>query len=172
MATVFVFAYELVWNFSFEILKFQFELSTDLVFIFIYFLQIPAVYPLSEQRSNNKNSKSNSRSLRSDTSIENSNKSNELVIENPERDTSTSGVSTTNNFAVLFANTASVETLTHWAKSDLLLPYIAELRTFWLGAAKRPFKLRLRALDSFLSDIKFDSDSAADPADPFLDIYP
>ena len=142
-------------------------------FFFCFFLQIPAVYPLSEQRSNNKNSKSNSRSLRSDTSIENSNKSNELVIENPERDTSTSGVSTTNNnFAVLFANTASVETLTHWAKSDLLLPYIAELRTFWLGAAIRPFKLRLRALDSFLSDIKFDSDSAADPADPFLDIYP
>ena len=155
----------------FKILKFYLELSTYLI---RSFLQIPAVYPLSEQRSNNKNNKTNRRSLRiSDTSIENSNKSDELVIENPERYASTSGDSTTNsNFAVLFANTASVESLTHWAKSDLLLPYIAELKTFWLGAAKRPFKLKLRALDPFQSDLKFDNDSAVDPADRFLDIHP
>ena len=94
---------------------------------------------------------------------------NNKSIENDsnERDASTSGDSTTNsNFAVLFANTASVESLTHWAKSDLLLPYIEELRTFWLGAAKKPFKLRLRAPDPFLSDLNSDS------ADPFLDIHP
>ena len=122
---------------------------------------------MSEQKYTHKNNKTLSRSLRSsdftNKSIENDNKSNEVA----EHDASTSGDSTTNsNFAVLFANTASVESLTHWAKSDLLLPYIAELRTFWLGAAKRPFKLRLRAPDPFLSD------SNSDSADPFLDIHP
>jgi hypothetical protein len=130
----------------------------------IYFLQIP---PLSDERKyTHKNNKTLSRRINRSSDFTNKsieNDSNELA----ERDASTSGDSTTNsNFAVLFANTASVESLTHWAKSDLLLPYIEELRTFWLGAAKKPFKLRLRAPDPFLSDLNSDS------ADPFLDIHP
>ncbi len=143
---------------------------------------------MSQQNSYHKNNKTLSRNLRSDfnsTTFENSNNGTDLVIENsepaiPETETDSdlqnnkandihdeSTSITTKKFSVLFANTASVETLTYWAKSGILSPFIAELKTFWLGAAKSPFKLRLRAPDPYLSDMKFNSD----PADPFLDIH-
>jgi hypothetical protein len=156
--------------------------------VLILFLQILEVYPFFERNSSNKNIKTLGRIFRSDlnnASIKNSNNIDENFLRNPERDASTSGhtirrrlqnktietvrdeATTNTKFADLFANTASVETLTYWAKSGLQLPYIAELKTFWLGATKTPFKLRLRSPDPYL-----DNTDPAEPADSFSDIHP
>lgn len=149
-----------------------------LLYYFYYILNTFCFLKIPDRIGGTISKKPLSRSLRSsdsnNTSIENS-KANELIIENPEveppemvQNNGATSITTKIRFADLFASTASVETLTYWAKSGLQLPYIAELKTFWLGATEKPFKLRLRAPDPFLNDMKFNSD----PADPFLDIHP
>ena len=81
-------------------------------------------------------------------------------------------VSKTVKLNTLFADTASLETLTLWAKSGLQLPLIAELREFWLGVINSPFKLRLRDPDKYLVD-KRDNDSTTmngGSHDPYMQI--
>jgi len=72
----------------------------------------------------------------------------------------------------VFADTASLETLTLWAKSGVQLPLIAELKEFWLGVINSPFKLRLRYPDKYLVD-KTDNDSTTmngGSHDPYMQI--
>ena len=61
----------------------------------------------------------------------------------------------------LFADTASLETLTLWARSGTQLPLIAELKEFWFWAIKSPFKLRLRDPDKYPDDKSHVDTSAA-----------
>ena len=56
----------------------------------------------------------------------------------------------TTKLNIVFAETASLETLTYWARSGLQSPLIAELREFWIEAMKSPFKLKLREPDKYL----------------------
>ena len=72
----------------------------------------------------------------------------------------------------VFADTASLETLTLWAKSGLQSPLIAELTEFWQWAFKSPFKLRLRDPDKYLVDKRVNGSTTMNGGshDPYMQI--